>query len=140
MGGSDGARVVPDLAISLPAPTDAGRTYTFQLWRGVRYSSGVPIKPDDFRRALERDFKLGDPLALRCHINLVGGAACVARPARCDLSRGIVTNDAANSVTFHLVAPDPEFSPGSRSGLRLRCPPGRRTTTLAQNGLRLILR
>ena len=31
VGGSDGEQVVPDLATSLPAPTDGGRTYTFQL-------------------------------------------------------------------------------------------------------------
>jgi peptide/nickel transport system substrate-binding protein len=40
---------------------------------------------------------------------VVGGAACVARASHCDLSRGVVCNDAANTVTFHLVAPNPEF-------------------------------
>ena len=36
-----------------------------------------------------------------------GAARCAARPRSCDLSQGIVTHD--NRVTFHLVAPDPEF-------------------------------
>jgi YVTN family beta-propeller protein len=106
VGGSDGAQVVPDLAISLPTPTDGGRTYTFQLRSGVRYSNGQPVRPEDFRRAIERSLRLGWTIY---YPNLVGGAACVARPARCDLSRGIVTDDAGNTVTFHLVAPDPEF-------------------------------
>ena len=109
VGGSDGAQLVPDLATSVPAPTDGGRTYTFQLRRGIRYSNGQPVRPEDFRRAIKRDFKLRQPLANRYYTNVVGGAACVARPARCDLSRGIVTDDAANTVTFHLVSPDPEF-------------------------------
>jgi peptide/nickel transport system substrate-binding protein len=40
---------------------------------------------------------------------VIGGAACTAHPSRCDLSRGIVVDDAANTVTFNLAAPDPEF-------------------------------
>ena len=114
VGGSDGAQVVPDLAISLPTPTDGGRSYTFQLRPGIRYSTGQPVKPKDFRRAIERNFTLGpgapiDTDAYAYFEDLVGGAACLERPARCDLSRGIVTNDAARTVTFHLVNPDPEL-------------------------------
>jgi YVTN family beta-propeller protein len=109
VGGSDGAQVVPDLATSLPTPTDAGLTYTFQLRRGVRYSNGAPVRPEDFRRAIERDFKVGDALAPAYYANLLGGRACVAHPVRCDLARGIVADDVAGTVTFHLVAPDPEL-------------------------------
>lgn len=110
VGGSGSVQVVPDLAVSLPAATDAGTTYTFQLRRGIRYSNGELVRPEDFRRALERDLILGpspsngDPFA-----DVVGGAACAAHPAHCDLSQGVVVDDAANTVTFHLVAPNPEF-------------------------------
>jgi YVTN family beta-propeller protein len=110
VGGSGSVQVVPDLAVSLPTPTDGGTTFTFQLRRGVRYSNGEPVRPEDFRRALERELILGansmygGPFA-----NVVGGAACAANPAHCDLSRGVVTDDAANTVTFHLAAPNPEF-------------------------------
>jgi YVTN family beta-propeller protein len=109
VGGSDGAELVPDLAISLPAPTDGGLTYTFRLRPGIRYSNGQPVRPEDFRRAIERDFKQGDAIAPAYYANLVGGAACVAHPTYCDLSRGIVTDDSAGTVTFRLVAPDPEL-------------------------------
>lgn len=109
VGGSDGAQVVPDLAVSLPAPTDGGTTYTFQLRRGVRYSNGAPVRPEDFRRAIERDFQLGDAIAFTYYRDLVGGAACVAHPVQCNLSQGIVPNDVAGTVTFHLLAPDPEL-------------------------------
>jgi peptide/nickel transport system substrate-binding protein len=98
-------QLVPDLAVSLPSPTDGGTTYTFQLRRGIRFSNGELVRPEDFRRALERDLILGaSPFA-----DVIGGAACAAHPSRCDLSRGVVTDDAANTVTFHLVAPSPEF-------------------------------
>jgi peptide/nickel transport system substrate-binding protein len=43
------------------------------------------------------------------YTTIVGAAGCVGRPKRCDLARGIVTNDAARTVVFHLTAPDPEF-------------------------------
>jgi YVTN family beta-propeller protein len=110
VGGSGSLQVVPDLAVSLPSPTAGGTTYTFQLRRGIRYSNGELVRPEDFRRALERDLILGpDPLYGDAFANVVGGAACAARPSRCDLSRGVVTDDATNTVTFHLVAPDPEF-------------------------------
>src|SRR5262249_33595642 len=39
----------------------------------------------------------------------LGPPACHAHPKTCDFSRGIVTDDAAGSVTFHLSAPDPDF-------------------------------
>ena len=106
VGGSDGARIVPDLATLLPTPTDGGRTYTFQLRPGIRYSDGQLVRPEDFRRTFARLLKAGYSVY---YANVVGGAACVAHPARCDLRRGIVTDDATNTVTFHLVAPDPEF-------------------------------
>ena len=110
VGGSGSEQLVPDLAISLPSPTDGGTTYTFRLRRGIHYSDGESVRPEDFRRALERDLILGpnsnygDVFA-----DVVGGTSCEAHPTRCHLSRGVVTDGAANTVTFHLVAPDPDF-------------------------------
>ena len=101
---------MPDLAASLPSPTDNGKTYTFQLRRGIRYSNGAPVRPEDFRQALKRDLKLGpNPLTGDYFANVIGGAACMSNPSHCDLSRGVVVDDRANTVTFHLVAPNPEF-------------------------------
>jgi Bacterial extracellular solute-binding proteins, family 5 Middle len=102
--------VVGDGSVSLPSPTDGGTTYTFQLRRGIRYSNGEPLRPEDFRRALERDLILGPNNAYGGPFaDVIGGAACVVHPSRCDLSRGVVVNDAANTVTFRLVVPNPEF-------------------------------
>jgi len=105
-GGSEGTPLVPDLAVSLPAPSDGGRTYAFQLRRNIRYSTGALVKPADIRYAIERVFKLGSG-GVGFYEGIVGGAACAKSPKRCDLSRGIVTG--ANSVTFQLTAPDPDF-------------------------------
>ena len=116
VSGSGSVQLVPDLAVSLPAATEGGTTYTFQLRRGIRYSNGDLLRPDDFRRGLERGLILGgntnygSPFA-----DVIGGAACAAHPRHCDLSRGVVTDDAADTVTFHLLAPIPSSSTGSRS-------------------------
>ena len=58
VGGPAGGTVVPDLATALPVPADNGTTYTFRLRPGIRYSSGALIRPEDFRHALERVFKI----------------------------------------------------------------------------------
>ena len=54
--------------------------------------------------AVPMTIRYGGPFA-----DVIGGAACATHHSHCDLSRGVVTNDAANTVTFHLVAPNPEF-------------------------------
>ena len=107
-GGVDGLRLVPDLSLALPTSTDGGRTYAFRLRPGIRYSNGTAVRAGDFRRALERLFRAGSP-GTDFYTTIVGAAGCAARPNSCDLSRGIVTNDAARTVVFHLTAPDPEF-------------------------------
>jgi peptide/nickel transport system substrate-binding protein len=108
VGGVQGLEVVPDLALSLATPTDGGRTYTYRLRRGVRYSNGRAVEPGDFRRALERVLRLRSPGA-GYYASIVGAAACLAKPAACDLSEGIVADAASRTVTFHLTEPDSDF-------------------------------
>jgi YVTN family beta-propeller protein len=106
VGGLDGGTLVPDLATSLPTPTAGGRTYTFQLRRGVRYANGDPVRASDLRRALERVFRLGSS-GIPLYSGIVGADAC--SKARCDLAHGIVTDDRASTVSVHLRKPDTEF-------------------------------
>ena len=104
VGGVLGAQLVPDLAVSLPTPTDGGKTYTFQVRPGIRYSNGRLVQPDDFKRAIERLFELGSPGA-SYYRRFVGAGRC-AKGKPCDLSRSIVTDRAARTVSFHLTEPD----------------------------------
>src|SRR4030095_4946035 len=60
IGGIAGDTLVPDLASELPSPTGAGRIYTFHLRSGIRYSDGARVRPEDFRHAIERAFKVGN--------------------------------------------------------------------------------
>src|SRR5262249_31832048 len=110
VGGPLGDTLVPDLAQALPTPAGHGLTYTFHLRPGLRYSTGAPVQPEDFRRAIERVFGLTQMSgAAAIYSGLAGARACDKAPGRCDLARGIVTNDRANTITFHLTAPDPDF-------------------------------
>jgi YVTN family beta-propeller protein len=108
VGGPDGLQLVPDLALALPAATDGGRTYTFRLRPGIRYSDGRVVRASDFRRAFRRLFH-AFALNADSFRGIIGATDCVARRGRCELSRGIVTDDATGTVTFHLRAPDPNF-------------------------------
>jgi YVTN family beta-propeller protein len=109
VGGVEGLRLVPDLALGLPIPTDGGTTYSFRIRPGIRYSNGSPLQAGDFRRAIERLFRMRSP-ASSFFVEIVGAGTCAGAGARrCDLSRGIVTNDLSRSVIFHLIAPDSNF-------------------------------
>jgi YVTN family beta-propeller protein len=101
-----GIRLVPDLAIAVPRPTGAGTTYAFRLRPGIRYSDGRPLRASDFRRAIERLFRLQS--LQRVPFNRLRGAVACTR-THCDLSEGIVAEDARRTVTFHLREPDPDF-------------------------------
>ena len=106
VSGLAGTQLVADLATSLPEPTDGGRTYTFRLRSGIRYSNGRPVQATDFRSTFERNYALKSPVM---YDGIVGDAQCRKHPKRCDLSRGIVADDVAHTVTFHLIRPDPDF-------------------------------
>jgi peptide/nickel transport system substrate-binding protein len=109
VGGVDGSTVVPDLATSIPTPTAGGTVYTFQLRRGLHYSDGTPVLARDVPHGIERMFAVGSTIAQPTLQSVVGAPACVQQPTRCDLSKGIVADDAARTVTFHLSQPDPDF-------------------------------
>ncbi len=108
VGGSDGNTLVPDLAQEIPKATDGGKTYVFHLRPGIMYSDGTAVKASDFLRAIEREFTVPGPVG-SFYQGIVGGDACAKTPKTCDLSKGIVADDAAGTVTFHLVSPDPDF-------------------------------
>jgi peptide/nickel transport system substrate-binding protein len=105
VGGAPGTALVPDLATSIPTPTDGGKTYTFQIRKGIKFSNGQVMKPSDFVTTFERQFTVPGPTSF--YSSIVGASAC--KPSKCDLSQGVVADDSAYTLTIHLTAPDPEF-------------------------------
>jgi peptide/nickel transport system substrate-binding protein len=118
-GGVQGFELVPDLATTLPEPSDGGLTYTFQLRRGVRYSTGAPVLAGDIRRGIERTVAHPDSAPPYYTQAIVGAQSCLdaakelvdpTRPSRdCDLHNGITANDRTGTITFHLTQPTPDF-------------------------------
>jgi YVTN family beta-propeller protein len=107
VGGVDGSTLVPDLAVSIPTPTNGGRTYTFKLRPGIRYSDGSPVRAVDVRHSWERVFKVVPDYSGDLS-GIVGGEACAKEPASCDLSEGVVVSG-EDTVSVHLTAPNPDF-------------------------------
>ena len=101
--------IVADLATEVPKPEDGGKTYVFQLRRGIKFSTGQEVTPDDVVATFQRLFKISSPNAASWYNVIVGSDACLKTPATCTLSGGIVADDKAYTVTFHLTQPDAEF-------------------------------
>jgi peptide/nickel transport system substrate-binding protein len=106
VGGPDGATLVPDLASALPEVSADGRSYRFPLRQGIRYSTGDPVQPQDFRRGLERAIVLNE-YAAELLGAIDGAEMCARRKAGCDLSGSVVADDEA--VTIRLARPDPDL-------------------------------
>ena len=114
-----------------------------RAWRDVHVHAppGNPLlqrrspAASDIRRGVQRQLINGPAVAIPNYYDGIPGAsACRQHPRRCDLSSGIVTDDAAGTVTFHLAQADPDFlyklagsfvapaSPGTPDGVISRAP------------------
>jgi peptide/nickel transport system substrate-binding protein len=105
VGGVPGTKVVPDLATSIPLPTNGGKTYVFHIRHGIKFSNGQTLKPSDFVTTFERQFTVPGPTSF--YSGIVGASACSTKG--CSLSKGVVANDSAYTLTINLTAPDPEI-------------------------------
>jgi peptide/nickel transport system substrate-binding protein len=118
-GGVAGSTLLPNLASSIPVPTENGSTYGFNLRQGLVYSTGEPVRASDIRRAVERSFLVPSSFfdtvwGAALFGSIVGADACLpsedGKPVgQCDLSSGIVVDDSAYTVVFKLTESDPDF-------------------------------
>jgi peptide/nickel transport system substrate-binding protein len=105
VAGVPGTKIVPDLATSVPQPTSGGKTYVFQIRKGIKFSNGATLKPSDFVTTFERQFTVPGPTSF--YSDLVGADKCSTKG--CDLSKGVVADDSAYTLTLNLTGPDPEL-------------------------------
>ena len=107
--GPESNTIVPDLAVAIPKPEDGGKTYVFQLRRGIKFSNGQDVTPADVVASFQRLFKISSPNASSWYNNIVGADACLKTPATCTLAGGVVADTQNYTITIHLTQPDPEF-------------------------------
>ena len=106
VNGPDGATLVPYLAKDLPKVSSDGKTYTFTLRKGLKYSDGTPVKATDFRATIERDYKLDSP-GVGFFGNIVG-ATQFAKTKKGHLT-GITANDKTGAITIKLTQAQGDF-------------------------------
>jgi peptide/nickel transport system substrate-binding protein len=100
--GVAGSKIIPALAKSMPTVSNGGKTYTFYLRPGLKYSDGTPIKASDFMTAWERDLKIPWQAASFISAYVQGGTAYANGKAK--TISGLVTDDATGMVKVNLVA------------------------------------
>jgi len=108
-GGSGAFQVVPDISANLPTPTNGGKKWVFHIRKGIKFSNGQTLTPNDVVASFRRIFKVKSPTSGTFYAGIVGATACLKTPATCTLKGGVVANNKAGTVTINLVAADPEF-------------------------------
>jgi len=106
VNGPDGATLVPYLAKDMPKVSADGKTYTFTLRDGLKYSDGTPVKASDFPKTIERDYAVNSP-GVGFFSNIVG-TDTIAKTGKGTIS-GIDANDSAGTITIHLKQPQGDF-------------------------------
>ena len=101
-----GSRIVPEVARSLPIRSPDGKTYTFRVRPGFRFSppSNELVTAQTFKLAIERGLKL--PAALWHRADDIVGARAFAAGAATHVAGVVASGD---RLTFRLTAPDPVF-------------------------------
>jgi peptide/nickel transport system substrate-binding protein len=72
-----GLRVVPEVAAGYPRISSDGKSYTFTLRGGFRFSDGTPVQADAFARAINRTLAPGVKSPATQYTGAIVGASAV---------------------------------------------------------------
>jgi ABC-type transport system substrate-binding protein len=107
--GAAGSQLYPEAATSFPTVSKDGKTYTFHIRPGLKFSDGSPVTAASYQRAWERNLspKMGSPLGVNDQFqNVIVGALPFLNGKAQHIS-GISANGL--TLTFHLTKPNPTF-------------------------------
>src|SRR6266404_4696108 len=105
-----GNKVVPDIATSVPTPTNGGKTYTYHLKTGIKFSPPVnrAVTSHDFVTAMERLANPKDGGQYSFYYKVITGWDAYAAGKAKSIS-GISTPD-DSTIVFNLTAPTGDFN------------------------------
>jgi peptide/nickel transport system substrate-binding protein len=101
-----GRTLVPELATGFPRVSNGGRTYTFIVRKGFRFSTGAPVTARDVAASVRRALRLKGSYRASDFMNVVGARAFA--DGRAVRLRGLRVR--GNRVSFRLAMPQPDFA------------------------------
>jgi peptide/nickel transport system substrate-binding protein len=108
--GQAGTVLYPEAATAFPKVSNNGKTYTFHIRPGLKFSDGSPVTAASYQRAWERNLspKMGSPVGVNDQFQnvVVGGKAFL------DGKANKISGISAKGLTlvFHLTKPNPTFT------------------------------
>jgi peptide/nickel transport system substrate-binding protein len=108
--GPAGGELYPEAATSFPIVSIDGRTYTFHIRPGLKFSDGSPVTAAAYQRAWERCLtpKMGSPLCVNDKFQSVIVGAQAFLDGKTQKIAGITAKDL--TITFHLTKPNAAFT------------------------------
>jgi len=109
--GTAGSQLYPQAATAFPTISKDGKTYTFTIRSGLKFSDGSPVTAASFQRSWERILspKMGSPLGVNLHLEDVVVGANDFLNGKTQHISGITAK--GQTLTFHLTAPNGAFVP-----------------------------
>jgi len=109
VAGPAGNIPVPDLATSIPKPTNGGKRYTFKLKKGIKFGPPVnrEITSKDVKYAIERLARPKNGAQYAFYFNVIQGLTEYSKGERKSIS-GIKT-PSAKTIVFNLTQPAGDF-------------------------------
>src|SRR5919106_4838015 len=106
--GEEGTQLIPGVAEELPKVSSDGKTYTFTIRKGLRYSNGKPVKASDFEHTIKRVLNLESGAAP--FYEVIEGAKEYEEAGKADADlAGIDTDDQTGEVNINLTKRDGTF-------------------------------
>lgn len=108
--GAAGGVLYPEAATSFPIVSQDGRTYTFHIRPGLRFSDGTPVTAGSYRRAWERILspKMGSPRGVNDSLQTMVVGAQAFFDGKSPTISGITAKGL--TLTFRLTRPSPTFT------------------------------
>ena len=116
----EGLRLVPEVAADFPKISRNGKTYTFRLRSGFRFSDGTPVQASAFARAIDRALMLGDRTGAALYVSDIAGAADV-QSGKKDHAVGVVAR--GNTLVVRFTRPVLDFAPKTTMPFFCAVPP-----------------